>query len=126
MPKQSNARIDPKELDSRGRVAVFLNAQKRWSWRHPIDAREIVGTGAGSFDAPEGAPPKPSPQSPMGDRLEQIDRRAEEARMDDELDAVSAGSGAAASIGSNVSQADSPAERLTRARGGNRGGSGGG
>lgn len=79
MPKQSNHYIHPSELDARGRVAIWLIAQGRWSWRHPIDAREIVGMGAGSFTAPEGAPPKPSPDSPHGGRLDHLDRRAEEA-----------------------------------------------
>lgn len=56
--------------DSRGRIAVWLVAKKKWAWRSAVDVREIVGMGQGSIEAPPGSPPKPTPDNPFGDSVE--------------------------------------------------------
>jgi hypothetical protein len=54
-------RIDTRNADIRGRIAVWDLAAKKWIWRYPIDVRELVGSGVATLEPGEDAPPRPEP-----------------------------------------------------------------
>lgn len=57
VPRDPDGRV---KTDQRDRIAVFSLKENRWLWRAPIDARELVALGQGTFTPESGeTPPEP-------------------------------------------------------------------